>query len=161
MGSRRDNLDLIDRKILNNLQKNSRITNADLADIVGTSAPSCMRRVRRLRANGVIDREVALVNSSKVGASLTAITEVRLTGHNPQARDNSIRLIRDIPEVIICYNVTGDRDLLFIAVLEDMTDFEKTIAEPLATVPEILSINSYFVIKQIKFEPVIYFDEER
>ncbi len=159
MGGRRAGLDQIDRKILNALQRNSRITNVDLADLAGTSAPSCMRRVRRLRAEGFIEREIALVNPDKAGSHLVAITEVRLSVHNLQARDRAVQMIREIPEVILCYNVTGDRDLLFIALLADMADFEATITEPLTAVPEIQSINSYFAIKRIKFAPMWHFDE--
>ena len=159
VGTRRAGLDQVDRKILNCLQRNSRITNKELSERAGTSAPSCLRRVRRLRAEGYIEREIALVNPDKAGTHLVAISEVRLSGHNPQARDRAIQIIREIPEVILCYNVTGDRDLLFIAVLADMADFEETITEPLASVPEIHSINSYFAIKRIKFSPMWHFDE--
>jgi Lrp/AsnC family leucine-responsive transcriptional regulator len=161
MTGRRADLDQIDRKILNQLQQNCRLTNADLADLVGSSAPSCLRRARRLRKLGYIDREIALVNLNKAGSSLTAISEVRLNNHDRRARDEAIRLIRDIPEVTICYNVTGERDLVFIAVLSDMADFEAKITEPLSATPVIKSINSYFAIKNIKFQPFIHFDENR
>jgi len=154
-------LDQIDRKILNRMQSNCRITNADLAADVGTSAPSCMRRVRRLRTEGFIEREIALVNPEKVGSTLISISEVRLNNHERQARDKAIRHIKGIPEVTICLNVTGDRDLMFMAMLTDMEDFAEKITEPLAGIPEIVSINSYFAIKTIKFEPVLHFDETR
>ena len=161
MTERRADLDQIDRKILNQLQRNSRLTNAELANLVGTSAPSCLRRVRQLRREGYIDREIVLVNFEKAGSSLTSISEVRLNNHDRRARDEAIRLIRDIPEVIICYNVTGDRDLVFIAILSDMAEFESKITEPLSSTPVIKSINSYFVIKNLKFEPFVHFDESR
>jgi Lrp/AsnC family leucine-responsive transcriptional regulator len=161
MSTRRADLDQIDRKILNRLQRNSRITNAELAAKVGTSAASCLRRVRRLRETGYIDREIALVNPDKVGPRLVTITEVRLNSSDRRSRDEAIRLIKNIPEVIICYNVTGNKDLLFVSVFTDMSDFERTISEPLSTVPQIQSINSYFAIKTVKFEPTIHFDETR
>lgn len=161
MSTRRGDLDQIDRKILNRLQHDSAITNADLANEVGTSPASCLRRVRRLKDDGYIVREIALVNPDKIGPTLVTITEARLNSIDRRARDEAIRLIRSIPEVIICYNVTGSRDLLFISVFTDMADFERTIAEPLSTVPQIQSINSYFAIKTVKFEPHIIFDESR
>lgn len=161
MSTRRAGLDQIDRKILNRLQRNSRITNEDLAKEVGTSAASCLRRVRRLREGGYIEREIVLVNPDKVGSRLVSITEARLNSFDRRSRDEAIRLIKSIPEVIICYNVTGSRDLLFISVFTDMEDFESTIAEPLSIVPQIQSINSYFAIKTVKFEPYINFDETR
>lgn len=161
MNGRRANLDQIDRKILNQLQRNCQLTNDQLAEIVGTSAPSCLRRARRLRQEGYIEGEIALVNLDKVGSGLTSISEVRLNNHDRKARDEAIRLIRDIPEVIVCYNVTGERDLMFVAVLTDMADFEAKITEPLSVTPVIKSINSYFVIKRIKFEPFVHFDEDR
>jgi len=161
MSTRRADLDQIDRKILNRLQRDSRVTNADLAAEVGTSAASCLRRVRRLRETGYIEREIVLVNPDKVGPRLVTITEARLNGLDRKGRDEAIRLIKNIPEVIILYNVTGSRDLLFISVFTDMADFERTIAEPLSVVPQIQSINSYFAIKTVKFEPHIQFDETR
>ncbi|WP_136625419.1 MULTISPECIES: Lrp/AsnC family transcriptional regulator [Mesorhizobium] len=161
MSTRRADLDQIDRKILNRLQRDSRITNADLATEVGTSPASCLRRVRRLRETGYIEREIVLVNPDKVGSRLVTITEARLNSLDRKGRDEAIRLIKNIPEVIILYNVTGSRDLLFVSVFTDMADFERTIAEPLSIVPQIHSINSYFAIKTIKFEPHIHFDETR
>jgi Lrp/AsnC family leucine-responsive transcriptional regulator len=161
MTGRRADLDQIDRKILNELQRDSRLTNARLAELAGTSAPSCLRRVRRLREEGYIEREIALVNLEKVGSSLVSISEVRLNNHDRRARDEAIRLIRAIPEVIICYNVTGERDLVFIAVLTDMADFEAKITEPLGGTPVIKSINSYFAIKTVKFQPFVNFSEGR
>ena len=154
-------LDQIDRKILNRLQKNSRIANVELAAEVGTSEASCLRRVRKLREGGYIEREIAIVNPEKAGSRLVTITEARLNSFDRRSRDEAIRLIKNIPEVIICYNVTGSRDLLFISVFTDMADFERVIAEPLSTVPQIQSINSYFAIKTVKFEPFIHFDEGR
>lgn len=161
MTERRANLDQIDRKILNQLQKDCRLTNVELAEIAGTSAPSCLRRVRRLKELGYIDREIALVNLDKIGGSLISISEVRLNNHDRRARDEAIRLIRDIPEVTICYNVTGERDLVFVALLTDMADFEAKITEPLSSTPVIKSINSYFAIKTIKFQPFVNFNEGR
>lgn len=161
MTARRANFDQIDRKILNNLQQDSRVTFAKLAEKVATSTPSCLRRVKRLREEGVIEKEVAILNPAKVGEHLIAISEVSLRGHNLQGRDKAINFIRDIPEVIICYNVTGERDILFISILTSMADFEAKITEPLAEIPEINSINSYFAIKQIKFSPMWCFDEGR
>ena len=161
MMGRRAGLDQIDRKILNRLQQNCRITNANLANEVGTSPPSCLRRTRRLREEGFIEREIALVNLSKADSCLTAISEVRLNNHDRRGRDEAIRLICAIPEVIVCYNVTGDRDLMFISILTDMSDFEAKITEPLASVKVIQSINSYFAIKTVKFQPLIHFDEAR
>lgn len=158
---RRADIDQIDRKILNQLQQNCRLTNDQLAEIVGSSAPSCLRRVRRLRQEGYIEREIALINLDKAGSSLTSISEVRLNNHDRKARDEAMRLILEIPEVIICYNVTGERDLMFVAILTDMADFESKITEPLSGTPVIKSINSYFVIKRIKFEPFVHFDEDR
>jgi len=161
MPTRRADLDQIDRKILNRLQRDSGITNADLAVEVGTSAASSLRRVRRLRESGFIEREIVLVNPEKAGPRLVTITEARLNSVDRRSRDEAIRLIKSIPEVIICYNVTGERDLLFISIFADMADFERTIAEPLSSVPQIRSINSYFAIKTVKFEPRILFDESR
>ena len=161
MGSRRAGLDQIDRKILNSLQKNCRVTNEQLAELVGTSAPTCLRRVRSLRKKGYIEREIALVDPRKVGPNLIAVTEVRMTGSAVRSRDKVIRLIKDIPEIIICYVVTGNRDFVLISNLTDMQDFEETIGETLAGIPEIQSIKSYFAVSCIKFAPILLFDEDR
>lgn len=67
---------------------------------------------------------------------------MRLNHHDRKARDEATRLIMEIPEVIVCYNATGERDLMFIAILTDMADFEAKITEPLSGTPVIKSINS-------------------
>lgn len=161
MGARRAGLDQIDRKILNCLQTNCRVTNDELAKLVGTSAPTCLRRVRSLRNAGYIEREIALVDPEKVGPNLIAISEIRLSGTGIHIREKVIRIIRKIPEITLCYIVTGSRDFIVISFLTDMDDFDRTIGNALGSVPEIVSINSYFATKCVKFSPILLFDEDR
>lgn len=155
-----DKLDRIDRKILNALQRDCQISNVDLARKVGTSPPSCLRRTKRLRKMGLIQREIALLDPSKVERKLIAITEISLNVHNSQQRDQVIRRICDAPEVTQCYNITGAKDIIIISYLKDMEDFEAKISERLNSDKHISLINTYFVIKTKKFEPFIYLDEK-
>lgn len=161
MATRRAGLDQIDRKILNCLQRNCRITNEELAKLVGTSAPTCLRRVRMLRNAGYIEREIALVDPEKVGPNLIAISEVRLMGTGIHVRDKVIKIIKDTPEIILCYIVTGNRDFIIISFLTDMDDFEQKVGLSLESIPEIVSINTYFAMRCVKFSPMLIFDEDR
>lgn len=161
MAKRRAGLDQTDRKILNVLQRDSSLTFAEVAELAGTTAPTCLRRVKSLKKRGVIQSEISLLNTAKIGDNLTAITEIRLNSHSAQARDRAIKSICDIPEVILCYNVSGNRDILIISQLNDMEDFEEVISEPLSNMQEVQSVNSYFAIKNHKFKPFINFDETR
>jgi len=117
-------MDRIDRKLLNLLQHDASRTNVDLADAVGLSPSSCLRRVRRLRKAGIIDRIVARLNPSKTGRVLKAMVTVELKLHGDQHMRRFLDLATAEPAVSQAYAVTGETDVVLILSLRDMEEFD-------------------------------------
>ncbi|MGX1096766.1 Lrp/AsnC family transcriptional regulator [Amorphus sp. MBR-141] len=117
-------MDRIDRKLLTLMQRDAGRTNAALADQVGLSPSSCLRRVRRLRAAGVIDRIVAILNPAKAGRALRAIVTVELKEHGEQQMRRFLGLASAEPAVSQAYAVTGSVDVVLVMRLADMEEFD-------------------------------------
>ena len=93
-------LDRTDRRILQHMQTNGRISNLELADAVGLSPTPCSRRVKRLEESGIIDRHVTLLNQSRLGLKLTAIVGISMDRHTPDRFDNFEAKVNEFPEVV-------------------------------------------------------------
>jgi Lrp/AsnC family leucine-responsive transcriptional regulator len=118
-------LDPIDRRILVALQRDARLSLADLADEARTSVPSLQRRLKRLREDGVILREVALVDPARSETPMTMILSVEIERESLDQLDGFRRRARADPSVQQCFCVTGDTDFILIVVVKDMPDFER------------------------------------
>lgn len=118
-------IDRLDAKILNLVQRNNRLTVEQIGDEIGLSASACQRRLSRLRKDGVIRGDVAIVNPAKVGRSLTMIVEVTLERERADDLAAFKQAMRDHPQVMQCYYVTGDKDLVLIVAMRDMQEFER------------------------------------
>ena len=117
-------LDKIDRKILNLLQRDASRTNAQIADLVGLSPSTCLRRVRRLRQAGMIDRVVAILNPARAGRGLKAFVTVELDRHGAQDQRRFLDLACREPAVAAAYAVTGQTDVVLTLRLRDMAEFD-------------------------------------
>jgi DNA-binding Lrp family transcriptional regulator len=117
-------MDRIDKKLLNLLQRDASRTNATLADEVGLSASSCLRRIRRLRSSGIVDRIVAILNPSKAGKTLKAIVTVELKEHGEQHMRRFLDLVTGEEAVSQAYAVTGEIDVLLMMRLKDIDEFD-------------------------------------
>ncbi|PLX35291.1 MAG: AsnC family transcriptional regulator [Hyphomicrobiales bacterium] len=117
-------MDRIDRKLLNLMQRDASRTNLAMAEAVGLSASSCLRRVRRLRNTGVIDRIVAIVNPAKTEVKLKAWVTVELEQHGEQKMQQFLRLAAAEEAVAQAYAVTGHVDVVLLLRLRDMADYD-------------------------------------
>ncbi|MGB5213848.1 MAG: Lrp/AsnC family transcriptional regulator [Anderseniella sp.] len=117
-------MDGIDKKLLNLLQRDASRTNANLADEVGLSASSCLRRIRRLRSAGIVDRIVAILNPAKAGKTLKAVVTVELKEHGEQHMRRFLELVTKEESVSQAYAVTGEIDVLLMMRLKDMDEFD-------------------------------------
>jgi Lrp/AsnC family leucine-responsive transcriptional regulator len=117
-------LDATDRRILNALQENCRLTNLELADRIGVSPPTCLRRVRRLRKMKLIMREVAILDTDRIRDSLTAVVLVTLKEEVRSMMAAMEAEFRSIPEVVQCYLVAGEVDYVLVVRIENMAAFE-------------------------------------
>lgn len=152
-------LDRIDRKILNRLQRDAAVPNQDLAAAVGLSPAPTSRRVRRLKEEGYIAREVALVDPARVGSTLIAFVSVELDRQREDVLRAFERHIAAQPEVQQCYFVTGETDYLLIVVCRDMDHYNDFVRSVLAQEHNIRRFRSSFNLQRIKFDTGIYLEE--
>jgi Lrp/AsnC family leucine-responsive transcriptional regulator len=145
-------LDQIDRKILDTLQKDGRLSNVELAEQVGLSPSPCLRRVKRLEDDGVIAGYRATLDRKALGLGLTVFVEIKVGKHS---RDNATRLhdaLLAIPEIVACHIVSGVSDFLAEVVVPDLEAYERLMMDKLLTLPTVEDIRSNFAIRTVKAE---------
>ncbi|AVR94590.1 Lrp/AsnC family transcriptional regulator [Pseudoduganella armeniaca] len=145
-------LDDVDRRILNALQQNAALTNAELAQLVHVSAPTCLRRVKQLRDSGVIEREVAIVAPDKVGTQLTAIVEITL---DVQAADRMAEFethVAAAAAVLQCYRVSPGPDFVLIVQVTDMPAYHALAHRLFTSHANVRNVKAYFSTHRSKFE---------
>jgi Lrp/AsnC family transcriptional regulator, leucine-responsive regulatory protein len=143
--------DALDRKILDQLQGNGRMTNQELADQIGLSPSPCLRRVRQLEASGVISRYVALVDPEAIGLSVTAFVRVRLDQQDDRHLAEFEAAIMDFPEVMECYLMTGEADYQLRVLVGSLGAFEDFLRHRLTRVKGVANVTTSFALR-----PVIY-----
>ncbi len=143
-------MDQTDRKILNILQVDGRITNARLAAAIGISPPAMLERVKRLEASGVIRRYVALLDREKAGYGLMAVIVISLSLHNIPSLEKIKERFVMLEEVLECYQLTGDVDFMLKVAVKDMPSFTAFINDKLAGIPGIQNIRTSFVLDTLK-----------
>ena len=116
-------MDRIDRKLLNLMQRDASRTNVDMADEVGLSPSSCLRRVQRLRASGIIERVVAILNPARAGRGIKAIVTVELKLHGEEHMRRFLNLAGAEEAVSHAYAVTGESDVVLMLRLKDMEEY--------------------------------------
>ena len=142
-------LDSTDRKILRALQSNGRMTNANLAESIGLSPAPCLRRVRSLTRQGIIQGYVAKLDQAAVGLPISVFVQVTLEQqieHNLDAFEEEI--VRS-PEVMECYLMTGDADYYLRVVVPDLPAYERFLKRHLTKIPGVANIKSSFALKQV------------
>lgn len=143
-------LDRIDRKILDVLQRDGRIANADLAKLINLSPTPTLERTRRLEREGFIEKYVALLNPEKMEASLIAFIEVALERTNEEVLERFSRAAREIKEIVECHLVGGGFDYLLKVRVQDMAAYRKLLGAGLAALPGIRTTHTYYVMEQVK-----------
>ncbi len=143
-------LDRYDRLILEALQQDGRISNVQLAHRVSLSESACLRRVRALEEAGLIDRYAALLNQNRAGLPGNVFVQIGL--HREVESDLSAfeDAVREIPEVMECYLMSGEFDYLIRVVVSDMADFERIHKTALTRLPGIARVNSSFAIRTVQ-----------
>jgi Lrp/AsnC family leucine-responsive transcriptional regulator len=148
-------LDDIDRKILAALQKDGRMSLADLSGEVGLSPSPCLRRVRLLEKGGVISRYVAVLDQNVVGLPVSVFVSVKLERQQEETLEKFSKAIARWPEVLECYLMTGSRDYLLRVVAADLAAYERFLNEKLTRIDCVSSIESGFALKQVKYTNVL------
>jgi DNA-binding Lrp family transcriptional regulator len=148
-------LDRIDIAILNQLQENARITNAELASAVNLSTTPCFNRVRALEKLGLFKQQVTLLDPELLGLSINVFVQVSLEKQVEHALQRFEKAITEQPEVMECYLMSGDADYLLRVVMPDMRTFERFIVERLTTIPGVSNIRSSFALKQVRYKTAL------
>ena len=143
-------LDRFDYLILDALQKDGRVSNVQLAGMVSLSESACLRRVRALEDSGVIDRYAALVSQPKVGLSGNVFVHIGLHREEESELAAFEDAVKNIPEVMECYLMTGEFDYLLRVVVSDMADFERIHRDSLTRLPGVARVNSSVTIRTVQ-----------
>lgn len=144
-------LDTLDRKILRVLQGDSLIANQALADEVGLSPPACLKRVRRLRDAGVIERTVALLAPAALGYPLLTVVRIKLDRPREKVMRDFERRMRELPRVTQCLTVAGDIDYVILVRSRDVAHYQDFARRVLATAPGIRAYTSEVVLEVPKW----------
>ncbi|EGG29674.1 PutR, transcriptional activator of PutA and PutP [Aequoribacter fuscus] len=155
MTDKKKTLDRIDRKLLEILQKNGRISNVELAERVALSPTPCLERVRRLEREGYIKSYVALADGNKLKANTLAFIQVLLTNTSTANLKAFNELMKGITEVESCHMVAGGFDYLLKIRCTDMQHYQRFLGEKLATIPLVSQTHTYVVIEEVKAETAI------
>lgn len=145
-------LDDLDLRILEQMQADSSLTNHELASRVHASAPTCLRRVRRLVQEGVIEKQVAVLNPVKVGNSLTAIIEITLDVQAAEHMDAFEASIAGVAEVTQCYRVSPGPDFIVIMQVRDMPAYHAVAHRVFTSQANVRNVRTFFSVHRAKFD---------
>ncbi len=148
-------IDRIQRQILAELQKNSRISNQELADRVGLSVSPCWRRVRELEEGGLIRSYVALLDRKKLGLDACLWCQVRLKKHSALIAEQFETMVAARPEVVECYELTGESDYLMKVYLPDMDAYTAFMHSFLLKMQEVDVVRTSVTLREIKNETAL------
>ena len=143
-------LDRHDKLILKALQKDGRISNVQLAAQVSLSESACLRRVRALEESGMISRYAALISQNEAGLPGNVFVQIGLQREVESDLAAFEEAVRDIPEVMECYLMSGEFDYLIRVVVADMADFERIHKTELTRLPGVSRVNSSFAIRTVQ-----------
>lgn len=143
-------LDHIDRKILAILQRNGRITNAQLSKEVGLSPAPTLERVKKLEVNGVIMSYHAKLDPNKLGLGVNTYVQVSLLGHNKDNINEFMNHIKDIEEVIECHHITGSGDFILKIIAKDIASYQKLMLEKISEIKVVDNMQSMVILSTFK-----------
>ena len=145
-----ETLDKIDVAISDRLQRDGRLSNVKLAELLSLSEASCWRKQKRLEECGVIEGYQAILNRKKLGLGLMAFVHISCTDHSEEATAKFERIIEAAPQVLSCHNVTGEADFLLQVVVRDLDSYSRFVEKVLRKLPGVLSIRSNLSLREMK-----------
>ncbi len=148
-------MDRTDIRILNELQRDGRLSNQRLAEIVGISTAACWRRVRGLEEKGIIERYAALLSRPKLGLNLCAFVHVTLARHVQESTTPFEEAVMQRPEVMECFATTGDADFILRVVTASIDSLDKFLEDFLFSLPQISQVRSNIALRELKLDTVL------
>ncbi|MBV7407712.1 Lrp/AsnC family transcriptional regulator [Maritimibacter sp. DP1N21-5] len=143
-------LDDRDRVLIRALQRDSRISNADLAEIAGMSVSACWRRVKALEEAGVIRRYAAVIDPERIGLGFQALTHVEMVRHDPENVASFIHAVEARPEVQECWATTGQADYTMRVVVADIAAYNRFLEDFLFRQPAVRAAQTNVVLRDVK-----------
>lgn len=143
-------MDETDRKILRALQSNPELTVVELAEKVRLSHTPCWRRLKKLEAEGVIEKHALILNQNALGVSVNIFAHVRLRQHDEETLEALEQAARDHPEILECFSMSGESDYLFRIVAASIEAYERFLKKVLLHLPGVAAVNSSFALKAVK-----------
>jgi Lrp/AsnC family transcriptional regulator, leucine-responsive regulatory protein len=143
-------LDRVDRRLLEILQREGRLSNAALAERVHLSPSPCLRRVKTLEEDGVIEGYRAVLGREALGLGLTVFVEIKVEGHSDRLAEEIEAAVNAMPEVVACHIVSGAADFLLEVVVPDLRAYERLLLGSLLKLPSVAEVRSNFAIRTVK-----------
>ncbi len=147
-----DSLDKTDLQILRILQENARLTTKELAARVSLSSTPVFERLKRLENNGYIKKYIAILDAEKLNQGFVVFCSVKLRRMNRDVATAFMQMIKEIPEVTECYNVSGEMDYLLKIHAPNMKYYQEFLINVLGTIDSLGSVQSSFVMHQVKHD---------
>ena len=144
-------LSAIDIKILTLLQQDASLTAAEIAEQVNLSVSPCWRRINRLEKEGIIEKEVALLNAEKLGMGLVIFARISLSQNDEASLHTFEERVRRFPEVVECYTVTGTADYFLKIITRDIKCYDQFLRRHLLQIPQVRDVNSNVAVTQVKY----------
>jgi len=143
-------LDRTDLKILDALQADGRLTNAELAERVGLSLSPCWRRLKRLEDAGVIEGYKAVLNRRALGLGVTAFVRVDIERHTPAMERRFEEAIADLDEIVSCHVISGEGAFMLVVMSDSLESFSKFALDTLMALPGVKDTRTSFSLKEVK-----------
>lgn len=143
-------MDKIDKHILNILQIDGRIRNAELAKRVGLSQGACLERVKKLENRGIISSYQAILNAEKIGIGIESFVQITLSRHKQDALNEFMEVVQNVPEIIECYYITGGADFLLKIAVENIKAYQNFLLNKLSTLPNLQHVETMMVMSNTK-----------
>lgn len=153
-----EKLDKLDYKILQILQENSKITNLDLSRRIGLSPAPTLERVKKLEQTHIISSYHAKINPINLGLHVSSFVMGTLAWHKPNAMNNFLKKIQEIPEIVECYVITGDADFLMKIVCRDIPTYEQLLFKTLSQIEEIERLKTLMTLSLAKDSKILPFE---
>lgn len=150
-------LDKIDHAILKNLQEDGRISNSDLSEKIGLSQSACLRRVRSLEKDGVIDGYVAMVNQVAAGLPDNVFVQITVEKQTKEKLAEFEKQVIECPQIMECYLMSGDADYILRVAVSDATDYERLHMDVLTALPGVSQIKSNFSLRTVTKKTAVPF----
>lgn len=150
-----EDLSPTDIRILDQIQRDSSLSTSDLAEKVGISQSPCWRRLQRLRDDGYIAGEVALLDRAKLGDNLFVFATLKVSSLSDDKREEFARKLEVTPEILECYTIIGDRDILIKVICPSMDWYQNFVFKTLMKLPGVIDVQSIIALSEMKYTTAI------